>query len=1258
MMNLCHTHFRYIGFCLRLLKFIAMTILVMAVPVPSPGVEISDSPLDIQIDAPPPNVMIVWDNSDSMDWEFVTNERGGFFSGCHYLFPEDAYHPAADYAEVGLSSLAREQRYLWRSQWSGYNRLYYRPDVSYEPWPQTDRFNFKNAHLQRPLSNPACQRVGCARCRMSAPFIKLRCGGDEVTIPNAHYFILDDRNGDGTRGSGESIYLVAWQDEDNDGQLDLSGRLIDDRRRYFRFNDDGDHLLEDDELYVVVDEAEKNNVRPRVLDDERRVVRYWTDREELQNFTNWFSYHRKRFFVSKAAVATAILNARQLNIGLYAVNGAPRIGVLPVQVSSTEENSDGQLILDDHSEELLDELYASCCRGPAAIRDALLEVGRYFKQGDRSRLGPSPYQLSAQGGSCQNSHALLVAGSYWDGSVSGVGNEDGYQGPPFADGWSDTLADIAMHFYTTDLAPGLEDQVPARGCDDVSHQHLVTHGIWIGGPGTIDIEALLPNGWKGADPHGEGPCLEDVLKTVPAWPQPFPGQASTVDDLLHSAVNGRGFFYTAAHHHSMGAAVARVMDFISEHSAWIGKEHYGPQVVHSDAIYKVSYHSDNWRGDVRAFDYDVSSGDTGKMRWSAASRLDASGTTYDTRRIVTFGGFWRDPQGIPFRYADLSEEQKRSLGSDLKHGSIADDKAKSMLNYIRGSDTPPYRIRSGRMGDIVNSVPVLEGETLFVGSNDGMLHAFDIDNGEERFAYVPHLVFEQLQELGSPGYVGKHRFFVDGSPYVGEVLEGLYRRKTYLVGGLGKGGRGYFCLLIGSRQRDLAGAQFGPYRQTFSVDDFSSATSEREICQIAQWEYPPPDLSDDGADNNGNGVQDEPGESDPDMGFSLGQGYVVNANASDGTYRSVVIFGNGYNSSNGKAVLYVLRASDGVLIRKIDTGAEGDNGLSVPALVDVNGDRCVDYIYAGDLKGNLWKFDLRDERPHRWGVAYGDDTNGDGVIDATQGDIPAPVFQASGQPITARPDVMAMMNACAPQLHGNMVIFGTGRYLGIMDRSDSRQQSIFGIWDYGDDGDDSEYLGAISDRSFGELDSGLKLYRISAIEQYSQAGETFRRLSEWEPDYATLEDTEDGDGVSINNEGDAKAPNPKRYAGWYFDFPQSADSQTQPAERVIGDVVIRGGNAVVASYRPSGSVCDCGGSSWLYILNGCGEGATSQDCDTQTPLPKRYPNRLYSNMTIIKENRRSELDYVIIGDQQGETIQQPFLGEQWGKIFWHQSADQ
>ena len=107
--------------------------------------------------------------------------------------------------------------------------------------------------------------------------------------------------------------------------------------------------------------------------------------------------------------------------------------------------------------------------------------------------------------------------------------------------------------------------------------------------------------------------------------------------------------------------------------------------------------------------------------------------------------------------------------------------------------------------------------------------------------------------------------------------------------------------------------------------------------------------------------------------------------------------------------------------------------------------------------GNMWKFDLTAEDPEFWGVAYGEDRNADQIIDANHGDIPQPLFQTRAQPITTRPDIMAMANACNPQATGYMVIFGTGRYLALGDQSDTRQQSIYGLWDYGDDDDNSDY---------------------------------------------------------------------------------------------------------------------------------------------------------------------------------------------------------
>src|SRR5690606_21937060 len=144
----------------------------------------------------------------------------------------------------------------------------------------------------------------------------------------------------------------------------------------------------------------------------------------------------------------------------------------------------------------------------------------------------------------------------------------------------------------------------------------------------------------------------------------------------------------------------------------------------------------------------------------------------------------------------------------------------------------------------------------------------------------------------------------------------------------------------------------------------------------------------------------------------------------------------------GKAVLYVVDIRTRNLIRKFDTGTltapsgvTWDNGLSTPAAVDTNGDRVVDYVFAGDLFGNMWKFDLTDESSDNWSIAFGG----------------APLYQARdangyGQPITVRPEV-----ARGPYGSGMIVLFGTGKYLELIDKEGTpvRPQTFYGIIDRG-----------------------------------------------------------------------------------------------------------------------------------------------------------------------------------------------------------------
>ncbi|MCJ8501932.1 pilus assembly protein [Desulfatitalea alkaliphila] len=670
-----------------------------------------------------------------------------------------------------------------------------------------------------------------------------------------------------------------------------------------------------------------------------------------------------------------------------------------------------------------------------------------------------------------------------------------------------------------------------------------------------------------------------------------------------------------------------------------------------ETVFQTRYWPGTWHGDVLAFAGNPVTGqvdtDPGKAIWRASDGFQQVGVDYETRRVVTYGGIWPTPQGAPFRYDQLSEDQKRLLGWDGVADSEAAQNVRDLVDYLRGAtmDTMDgWRDRRGVLGDMVNSAPVVAGNTLFVGANDGMLHAFDIRTGHERFAYVPHQVFGHLKALAAPDYADDHRFYVDGPLSVGEVVVDTDQRMTYLVGGLGKGGRGYFCLRIGDRRRQVTEDEYGVYEPVFHVDAIANDWDEEHIAEVVRWSYPPPLPSDHGTTGGGQEWVAIPPMvvADADMGYSYGQAYAVNANAPEGLHRPVVIFGNGYNSPNGRAVLYVLDAADGTLIRKIDTGAGIDNGLSTPALVDVNLDRRVDYVYAGDLRGNLWKFDLTDENPEHWGMAHGAAARGD------QGRS-VPLFRAVGQPITARPDVMAVHGGCLPGASGGyLVVFGTGRFLGLSDRKDRRQQSLYGIWDAGTA---MEPLGWLRRRHDGRLSGGRQLIRREVVANDATDDGAARRLSGWSMDMAAAA------AAGRSNRDSDEKPTLPVVAGWFFDFPVPTPSQAYAAERVVEAVAIRGGKAVVASLVPSRSPDTQPDYTWLNILHMCGGDMTENECTADAMLSsRRFEGRLKRLPTILKTAADPRLDWVILHDAAGRLIRLPFQGEIWGRTFWRQDG--
>jgi type IV pilus assembly protein PilY1 len=526
---------------------------------------------------------------------------------------------------------------------------------------------------------------------------------------------------------------------------------------------------------------------------------------------------------------------------------------------------------------------------------------------------------------------------------------------------------------------------------------------------------------------------------------------------------------------------------------------------------------------VKAYGINTTTGEviTTSYQWSAADELET--TDWDTGRIIaTYSD--SGSSGIPFRYGSLTATQQNQLDADATT-------AQNILNFLRGdasneeSNGGPFRDRYWRLGDLVHSSPVFNNGVLYTGGNDGMLHAFSASDGTELFAYVPNLVFENLSQLADTEYT--HQYYVDLTPTV-KYVDSL--DKTILVGGLAKGGRGYYAL---------------------DISNATSITSETALAGKVLWEY----------------------GGDDDLGYTVSKPIIVESN--DSSVGAIVIFGNGYSSVNEHAMLYILNPWTGAVIKKIDTGVGSCNGLSSPVAIDVDYDQIVDYVYAGDLKGNMWKFDLTASSSGSWDVAY------------ESGGTPKPIFQAKGpggaiQPITTKPDVMWHC-----EKDGYLVLFATGTYMGETDVSDTSVQTIYGIWDYGDsvynrsegawsDDDNSEYLGSFNRGSTPELSNQpdtVTLLQQTQVFYDVVAGKLLRVLSDNEAMWETVTDS---DTNQLSNPSNATA----NHAGWYFDLPISG-------ERVVVDAMIRGGKAIVVSFYPETAPCGSGGYSIVHEIDAC-----------------------------------------------------------------------
>ena len=1068
---------------------------------------ISDTPI-ISGFAPPPNLMILWDNSGSMDWSFATNEDYGIYQDYYYVFEgnRDAYPNT--FIPWGAA------RNTWKGRCASYNRLYYDPTVTYEPWPDTDQYQNLRAFKDHTASDPRLARVhpihyGRQTLNLNAFYINRQNAG--VDIRNAHYFYR----------WGSYIYLVQMYD----------GRIT-----YHRGPSYVD-WLQSRSYNRFTRRYETHRMRSVTANQVPQAIRSRTYAQERQNFANWFTFHRKRHYAAVNSISQMLTQVTNIRVGIRGINfyagGAfpdtinynLNIGIRPINV-------DGE----NQVNTLLNSLYRlKIAQRGTDLRRALMGLGNYIDD----RHPGSVFYGEEAGGACQHAFALIVTDGHWSnsrGPFRAVGDRDG-------DRFPNTLADVAMKYYAEDLSPRLPNRLPITATNRHSHQHMSTYAITFNTTGRINRHRYrnCPGGCTSlypARPH---------CNACPWWPEVTNDSSSQhkTDDLWHATVNTRGELYSVNNPHTLSrafqSAAASIDRRIRSSSALTVNS---GSLTLGTTLYQASYSTDGWVGDIKAWGVDATTGDVNTTpQWSAADVL---------RTNLAEAGWWSSGNG-----------RKIFTALNGQGVTFTSDRARAMgmytdlVNYIRGDTrregTLGYQFRQRRkpLGDIVNSSPHFANGTIFAGANDGMLHAFDAVTGREKFAYIPSFVRPNLRYLASQNYA--HNYFVDQSP-VSKTLG----QTTYLVGGLGKGGKGYYCL-------DISTSKLNPTSESIAAST------------LFKWEFPR--------------------TTDDDMGYSFSQPQIVNTRAG-----WAVIFGNGYESTNEKAVLYVVNLLDGTLIKKIDTQT-GDstqcNGLSSPTAIDMDLDGIVDYVYAGDLLGNMWKFDLSNTDSSQWHIPFSDSANA-----------PQPLVSARNknghiQPITSKPTVL---KHCDKDKDGYLIIFGTGILLGKKDAVNASPSTLYGIWDWADEWKKvgrttqersvrDKYLGTINlltngDRGFSNLASRSYLpataRNATLVEQTEVHSET------------------EGVRVLSNNlvkwyDRDHPTSVSEHHIGWCFDLPETR-------ERILHNVLPRSGTAIVVSTIPVTHPCDQTSRSYLMEINPCTGGRTSSifiDINNDGKLNKR-----------------------------------------------------
>ncbi|SFM31806.1 pilus assembly protein [Variovorax sp. OV329] len=1098
--------------------------------------DLADVPLLVQTGVKP-NVLFTLDNSGSMGWGSIT----GSDAHGEYTSPYDDAVRAGQSPGMRSTTGAKNRRAYYSPS---YNRQYYNPAITYLAPVEFDGGapGFLSAMGD---SLPAAARIDAY---LDARLLDLtEACWSSSTPPALPRFNAGDFTQNGSCANAPDVVRNT------------------EYQRYSFFyrwrgvgTEDGSAAQDSDSNYDRVEIRSSTSTYPKAAtrtDCGNASATSCSFAQESQNFANWFSYYRTRMQSAKTA----------LGLAFSALDAKSRVGFSTINNNAGQDNDSGANFVpladfdSAQKQRWYDQLYGIRPTGGTPLVPALDRAGRYYTSGSMPGAAGAASRSDTVPLSCTPNYTILSTDGYWTsrGSVS-VGDTDRtvpdlpanvYADPatgaarndpiagvplvagqdfpaPFFDGTgtSDSLADVAMRYWIRDMTGNSAGKVQATPGDPATWQHMVTYSIGLGATGTLSA------------PPAAGST----------WPVPQPGTATAIDDLWHAALNGHGQYFNSSDPERLRTSLGSILDDIVNRTGSASAVSVSnPSLLPGNNLaFAASFNSGAWFGDLEAFPVDLQTGVlSATPLWSAQARLDAKPSA--NRYVASFNG----TAGVPFTATGLGAGKAARLNSPGVPPGPSDNAA--VIAYLRGdrsgeavagSTSRPYRGRAHVLGDVVDAEPVYvtapranytdpgygdfktgpaasRAKVVYQGANDGMLHAFDAASGEELWAYVPGALVDAPLSSARPGtsaLVGltqqglfQHRFYVDGTPTATDVdlsntalnqpAPPSPRWATLLVGGLAKGGRGYYAL---------------------NVTD-PAAGNDAEVAAKLLWEFPNAGTSATTRNN---------------IGFSYGVPLNVKTRAAGW----VTLVSSGYNNGDGtggdgQGHLFVLDTANGQVVRDLQTSAgtpTTPSGLARMSafLVNPGSDDTVDFVYGGDLLGNVWRFDLSGATTGSWNVT-----------------LLATLVDKSGvpQPVTAAPELGVV--------NGKRVVYvGTGRYLGPSDvpgapgasASATQQQSFYGLMD---------------DMSGAPIAAPLRGQLVAQSATPAPNGE-----------------------INITT-------NPVNFAtkrGWVLDFAPSPSG-----ERSATSPVLFGGVLSFTTNTPSADPCKPGGSSNLYFLNYSNGGA-------------------------------------------------------------------